>query len=185
MEFNKPVSNPMLIGSIQVMKAEPTTENKNMFVNELVNAKLLAPVIITPEPELNDKGEPVLTPENKIQFPMLTAPDGKHFFMAFTDKMELKSYKNGEETYTFALTIDDYTHMILTKESQAVGFVLNPYGDNIIIPREMLANILVNKMKAKGIPVPMPPAGFPGRPGAAQGQPMPQGQAAPKEQTEE
>lgn len=172
MEFNKTVSNPMLIGSMQVMKAEPTPEHKNMFVNEMMKAKFLAPVVITPEPELNEQGEPVIGKENKIQFPMLTAPDGKNFFMAFTDKMELKGYKDGEETYTFALTIDDYTRMILSKGSVAAGFVLNPYGDNIIIPKEMLASFVMTKLKAQGIPVPPPPF----RPGT-----KPEGGANPAE----
>ena len=35
MEFNKPVSNPMMVGSIELLKAEDTPEHRQMFLDEL------------------------------------------------------------------------------------------------------------------------------------------------------
>ena len=32
MEFNKPVSNPMMVGSIELLKAEDTPEHRQMFL---------------------------------------------------------------------------------------------------------------------------------------------------------
>ena len=46
MEFNKPVSNPMMVGSIELLKAEDTPEHRQMFLEELQKAKFLAPVVI-------------------------------------------------------------------------------------------------------------------------------------------
>lgn len=167
MEFNKTVSNPMLVGAIEVMKAEDTPEHKNMFVNELMKAKFLAPAIITPDPEPDAEGNLKLTPENKIQFPMLTAPDGKNFFMAFTDKYELKKWKDEEDVRTFALTMDDFMGMTLRQGSQASGFVLNPYGSNIVVPKEMLASLMAARMaQMKGAARPVQPA--PDGPGQVQ-----------------
>ena len=34
MEFNKPVSNPMMVGSIELLKAEDTPEHRQMFLEE-------------------------------------------------------------------------------------------------------------------------------------------------------
>ena len=34
MEFNKPVSNPMMVGSIELLKAEDTPEHRQMFLDE-------------------------------------------------------------------------------------------------------------------------------------------------------
>ena len=45
MEFNKPVSNPMLVGAIELMKAEDTPDHRNMFLNEMMKAFFLAPAI--------------------------------------------------------------------------------------------------------------------------------------------
>ena len=41
MEFNKPVSNPMMVGSIELLKAEDTPEHRQMFLEELQKAKFL------------------------------------------------------------------------------------------------------------------------------------------------
>lgn len=150
MEFNKPVSNPLLIGAMELLKAEENQEHKNLFFTEMVKSKFLAPVIITPEPVTNEAGELQLVTGSKIQFPMLSDKDGKTFFMAFTDKMELKKWKEEEQT-TFAMTFEDYAEMLFTKDPQgntssALGFVINPFGANMIIPRELVAGIMQAKM---------------------------------------
>lgn len=163
MEFNKPVSNPMLVGAIEVMKADPSPDHKNLFINEMMKAKFLAPAIIDPAPETGADGQPKLTPGSKIQFPMLTAPDGKNYFMAFTDKMELKLWKDEEGIPVFALAVDDYAGMTLRQGSQAAGFVINPYGGNIVIAKEMLGALMAAKLNAQ-------------KPGQNPGQ----GQAAPQ-----
>lgn len=144
MEFNKPVSNPMLIGAIEVMKADPSIEHKNLFINEMMKGSFLSPVVITPEPIKDEEGEYKITPENRIQFPMLTAADGKHYFMAFTDKIEFDKWKKNEG-FTFALTVDDYAHMSNDPNGLSAGFVINPYGANIVIVKEMLASLMAVK----------------------------------------
>ena len=57
MEFNKPVSNPMMVGSIELLKAEDTPEHRQMFLEELQKAKFLAPVVIDPAPQPDEKGQ--------------------------------------------------------------------------------------------------------------------------------
>ena len=161
MEFNKPVSNPMLVGAIQLMKAEDTPEHKNMFANEMMKAKFLAPAIINPAPEPNEAGELRIAPGSQIQFPMLSTPNGHKFFMAFTDQSELKKWKDEENQLTFALTFDDYAGMLLSKDQQgntspAIGMVINPFGANIVVPKEMAANLMRAKLAQRGVPVPPP-----------------------------
>lgn len=136
----------MLVGTIQLMKADPSTEHKNMFVNEMMNSKLMAPAIVTPAPEADGEGVLKVAPGSKIQFPMLNAPDGKSFFMAFTDKMEFKKWKDEEGVPFFAMNVDEYAGMVLRKDSQAAGFVINPFSDNIMVPREMLASLMAAKL---------------------------------------
>ena len=133
MEFNKPVSNPMLMGSIELMKAEDTPAHRNMFVGELAKASFLSPAIIEPAPVEDPEGKLTVAPNSKVQFPMLNTPDGAKFFMAFTDE-----------------TLDDYAAMILRRDPKgnicpALGMVVNPFGANIIVPREMLAGMMSAK----------------------------------------
>lgn len=159
MEFNKPVSNPMLVGAIELLKAEDSKDHRNLFMTEMLKAHFLAPAIINPTPEVNEKGQAKLAPGSQIQFPLLTAPDGKQFFMAYTDWTELKKWKDEENQQTFALGFDDYAAMLLRKDkegnsSPAAGFVINPFGGNIAITREMAAGVIATRLAQNGKPIP-------------------------------
>ena len=162
MEFNKPVSNPMMVGSIELLKAEDTPEHRQMFLDELQKAKFLAPVVIDPVPQPDEKGQVKIARDAKIQFPMLSTEDGRRFFMAFTDWTELKKWRDEENQQTFAMNFDDYAGMLLRKDAQgnispALGFVINPFGGNIVVTREMVASMIAAKLKAAGKPVPPAP----------------------------
>lgn len=153
MEFNKTVSNPMLVGCIELMKAEDTPEHRNMFVAELTKAQLLSPALMEPAPVEEADGELKPQPGTKVQFPMLAAQDGKKFFMAFTDASEYEKWqeKANRKLPTFALKFDDYAALLLRKDAQGnvspgLGFVINPLGANIVVPREMVANILAMRV---------------------------------------
>lgn len=154
MEFNKPVSNPMLVGTIELLRAEDTPEHRNMFVTEMTKASFIAPALIDPEPVENAEGKLTIAGNSKIQFPMLSAPDGKKFFMAFTDASEYEKWQEKARPLpTFALKFDDYAAMLFHKNgdgstTQALGFVINPVGCNIIVPKEMVANIMAARVAA-------------------------------------
>ena len=72
MEFNKPVSNPMMVGSIELLKAEDTPEHRQLFLDELQKAKFLSPVVIDPVPQPDEKGQVKIARDSKVQFPMLS-----------------------------------------------------------------------------------------------------------------
>ena len=160
MEYNKSVSNPLLMGAIQLMKAENTPEHKKMLSDEIVKAQYLTPATVTPVPE---PGETKLGPGSHVQLPVLAAPNGKQFFMAFTDMAELKKWKDEEGQQTLAMSFEDYGAMLFKKDDQGnispvAGFVINPFGENIIVPKEMVAQYISAKMaQAKGKPVPPAP----------------------------
>ena len=148
MEFNKNVSNPMLIGAIELMKAEDTPEHRSMFVEELGKADFLSPAMIDPAPTEGADGELVLAPGSKVQLPMLSTSDGTKFFMAFTDRTEYDKWQErNQKIPAVALKIEEYARMILRREPNgnicpALGMVINPFGANIILPREMLASMM-------------------------------------------
>lgn len=153
MEFNKSVSNPMLIGAIELMREEDTPEHRNMFIGELSKASFLSPAIVEPAPAEGPDGELAIAPGSKVQFPMLTGADGMRFFMAFTDMAEYNKWqeKNPEQKLPyFSLKIEDYAGIVLRRDPKggicpALGIVVNPFGANIIIPREMLAGMVSAK----------------------------------------
>ncbi len=136
----------MLCGCIELMKADPTPEHNNMLLSEMMKSNFICPVIITPAPQTDAEGKMKMAPGSKVQFPMLSASDGKNFFMAFTDKMEYDKWKHEEGASFFAVNMDEYAGMILRKDAQAAGFVINPYSANIVIPREMLGAVMAAKI---------------------------------------
>lgn len=152
MEFNVTVSNPMLVGAIELLKAEDTLEHRSMFVGELQKASLLAPALIDPEPFKDEEGKLKITPGSRVQFPMLTAPDGKKFFVGFTDMTEYEKWQEKNKALPFfALRFEDYTGMLFQKDAQgnmspALGFVVNPYGANLVMPKEMVAGIMAARV---------------------------------------
>lgn len=152
MEFNKTVSNPMLVGCIELVKAEDTPEHRNMFVAELLKASFQTPAMIEPEPVADAEGKLTITPGGKVQFPMLSTPDGRKFFMGFTDPIEYQKWeKTSKELPFFSLKFDDYANMIFRKDAQgnecpALGFVINPLGANVVIPKEMIAGIMATRI---------------------------------------
>ena len=159
MEYNKSVSNPMLMGAIALMKAENTPKHRQMVSNEIVKAHFLSPATVTPAPQPDAQGEMHLGPENHIQLPVLVAPDGKHLFMAFSDMNELKKWKDEEGQQTLAMSFEDYAGVLFRKDSQGnsnqvCGFAINPFSENIIVPKDMVAQYMSAKMaQQKGEPV--------------------------------
>lgn len=153
MEFNKSVSNPMLVGAIELIKEEDTPEHRRMFMDEVTRASFIAPAVIEPKPQEDEEGKPAILPGSKVQFPMIATGDGKRFFMAFTDESEYGKWveKTAERLPVFALTLEDYAAMLLRRDAQgnecpALGVALNPCSANIIMPREMLAGIMSAKL---------------------------------------
>lgn len=157
----KPITNPMLCGTIELMKAEDTPEHRKMFMDEMVRARYLAPVVVTPKPQPDANGMLKITPEHKVQFPMLTNKEGKHVLMAFTDVEELKKWQNDPAQETFGFTFNDYAEMLLRKDkngevSPAIGFIINPFGNSVLVSREMVAGIIASQMAQKGMIPPAP-----------------------------
>ena len=141
----KPVSNPMLVGALELLKAENTPEHRKLVMEEVVHAKFLAPVMVDPAPVLNENGVSTIAPNSKINMPMLSTPDGKHFFMAFTDVSELQKWKKEENQQVFAFDFKHYLNMLATENSASDGIVINPFGHNLLLPRTMLEGMMPKK----------------------------------------
>ena len=97
----------MLVGSMELLKADDTKEHLTMFLTELQKAELLAPALIDPAPLEEEEGEQKILPGSKVQFPMLSASDGKRYFMGFTDEGEYRLWEEKNQPCpTFALKFD-------------------------------------------------------------------------------
>lgn len=148
MEYNKSVSNPMLIGAIELMNAEPTKEHNKMVSRELVKAEFLSPATITPAPP---EGSTKLIPGCQVSLPILSAPNGKQFFMAYTDMSELEKWPDGDGKQTVSMTFDDYVAMMCKTEEEGKsagvdGFIVNPFGAKLVVPKELAKQFIIAKL---------------------------------------
>lgn len=148
MEFNKAVSNPMLIGCLELMRDADTPDHRIMFAEELRKASLMTPAVIVPAPVTDEEGNSKLLPGSQVSFPMLNTTDGKKFCVGFTDPVEYKYWavRNANPPF-FALQFQDYVDMVFCKDSQGNespvrGLVINPLSANVVIPREMFTSMI-------------------------------------------
>ena len=84
-----PVFNPKIKETIAAFKAENSPKNLNDILNELVRSPLLAPAVFDlqgqPAPKPGPDGRVQLPKDTKISLMMVTSPEGKHYYLGFSD----------------------------------------------------------------------------------------------------
>ena len=143
LDLNKPVNNPVLLEAIEDLKLNYNQENELNFFQKLQGADFLVPIATDPLFETN-KGEAILEKNTKIEFISITNDKGETYFPAFTDWNELKKWNEDSKIRTVIFKFSDYKKVILDDDNTTwSGFVINPYGQNIIMGRDQID--LVNK----------------------------------------
>ena len=140
MEQPKAINNPMLVGAMELLKADNSTSHRDFFLQELLKAHLLTPATVTPKPEKDENGMVRMLPDSQIQVPMLSTREGVRYFMAFTDIQEMKKWIKSleEDQQLFVFGFQDYAGMMKRADSQCDGFAINPGGANIRVTRRMI-----------------------------------------------
>lgn len=135
------ITNPMLIGAMELVKKSKTPENMKVFMDELLHAKLISPVVIMP-PSTDDENE-----KARLTVPMIPAPDGKKFLMAFTDVNELKKLKTETPMNILPFSFQDYAVMVAKADDKCDGIVINPQSSGLIVNKAMVAAIMNSVLK--------------------------------------
>lgn len=139
----QPVSNPDLRQAMEAMHAGQNGREEQMVtLNLLLLANLLAPVRVLQEP-----GE-----ETRVQFMLLSTPDGRNFLPAFTDLEQLRPGFPDDDQKTLVLTFADYARMIL-QDNAAEGLVVNAFGASLTLERPLVEFLdKVQKEQEKNAP---------------------------------
>ena len=91
MELNKNVSNPMLVGVMQLIKADgktPDPKHQEMFMEELDKAEFLAPAEV--KAEVGPDGEKLVNGKAQFRFPILTGADGRKILAKIKEEAGVK-----------------------------------------------------------------------------------------------
>lgn len=139
-KLKKPtVKNPQLVAAMAEFKETKTPAAEKAMIEELKNAKLIAPVIMDDIPENLDLSN---GKEYKAQakFMMIQQKDGTKFFPAFTEWLEVLKWKNDPDCKTVVMTVKDYAMLVL-RSNESAGVVINPTEDGLLLDRKRLAEI--------------------------------------------
>jgi len=138
-------TNPAVADAVKNAKEarKALAERQQMFDKEMFNAKYLTPVQIVPEPEVTPEGIAKLTEDSRIAFQILPLKPGepKGVMMAFTDIKEFQKWDKGGGLHTLSVTMQDFVSSIM-KDNDLAGVAINPFGDNIFVPRERMEMLL-------------------------------------------
>ncbi len=130
-----PVTNPALVRAIEAARQDSTEQNWAQVVRAAMAARFLTPIDMKPRSAASGR-------ENTFSLHMLKdSEDGKRYYLAFTDRDEMGRWCRDEEQRVLVLSFDDYTRLVLYGRIAVNGFVLNPYGGNVVFNRAMLEAI--------------------------------------------
>ena len=123
------------------------------FVNHLKAARFLVPANIQTEQQAqaDASGNIQLVDQPKISFVLFNNAEGQKYFPLFTDIGELRKWQESNNHQLAALSYRDLCEfMKRNPENNIAGAVVNPFGQNIMIPEESLHKILNTEAIAPG-----------------------------------
>ena len=156
MIYNGVINNSMLHGAIETMKLNPTPENHTLVLEEVLKAKFLCPVVLSKAPLLDKNGEPYFAEDCDVQYQMVQNSKGKPFLLAFTDQEQLDKWKERRtavtEVYEVVMEFSEYINLMLRPLPEggygpAEGIVIDPFGANLVMNRDMVANLVIRRMQ--------------------------------------
>ena len=157
-----PAFNPKVKETIAAFKENNNPKNLNDILNELVRSPLLAPAVFDlqgqPAPKPEADGRVQLPKETKISLVMVTSPEGKRYYLGFSDWDAVHEWQKAQPKAAqqiILLRFDDYANMI-AKNAEASGLVINP-GDKVtlvepsILPDAMIDPVCAVLADAPGV----------------------------------
>ena len=156
MIYNGTINNSMLSGAIEMMRLDPTPKNHSLVLEEVLKARFLCPVYLSKVPKIDENGDPFFDEDCDIQYQMLQNKKGEPYLIAFTcqeqyDKwMEMRTATT--EIYEFIMEFSEYMNLIIRplpdgNYGPAVGVVIDPFGCNLKLDRDMIANLVIRRMQ--------------------------------------
>lgn len=146
-EAPKPIRNDSLLESIARAKEDDSQENTVKMLNEVVRARLLAPVTLDRDPVMDSQQQEfVLEKDTTISFELIKAANGDLYYPVFTHGEALRKCSGEQDQQSMIVNFGDLANMILQQGKAVRGFVINPMGENICFTSEMI-EIMLNDMK--------------------------------------
>lgn len=148
------ISNNDLIIAIKLMQDNYTREKHNEFVNQMIHAKFLCPVLFDPDPEVNIAGVSEVQDGTKILLSSLKNKSGESYLVAYTDNKEADRQKEGKNQHTIVCSYFDFCTILKKEDCPYAGFVINPFSENVIVTKETIDMINQNIHVKRRVSIP-------------------------------
>ena len=146
-----PAFNPKVKETIAAFKENNNPKKLNDILNELVRSPLLAPAVFDlqgqPAPKPEADGRVQLPKETKISLVMVTSPEGKRYYLGFSDWDAVHEWQKAQPKAAqqiILLRFDDYANMI-AKNTEASGLVINPGDNSLRLERPLIESVKKTK----------------------------------------
>lgn len=132
------------IESVKSLRELQTPESENHMYDELMQVGFIMPVLINGEVHEDKDGKQTISEGATFSFPTIASPEGQQYFMAFTDGTELQKYQSKQPLHALTFGFDDYAAVIM-QNKEIAGFVVDPYGTNVVYPRDLVQSLKEQK----------------------------------------
>ncbi len=136
--------NSALIKAMADMRENETNETRNVFIQELLNSKLIIPSVIKPEPV-----EGKIAPNSTISFFSVKTKDKERVLFLFTSVDELKKWQPAEGKHLILQNYNQFKDFVTGENAKYDGIVIDPYGLAITVKKGLIEKInsVVKPMK--------------------------------------
>ncbi len=152
-DINKKIQNMELIIAMRRMQDDNTPQNRSRMISEMMRTRFITPAVVSPEEEekvRRNKEKGLKTPI-QVSFKVVTTKDGRKFLPAFTDTIQMKEWKQRcnitDPVKNMVMNFDVYAQYVFGSGGNLAGFIINPFGENIVFPEELMRSLLKQKMQ--------------------------------------
>ena len=136
-QSSESVKNPKLVAALQEVLKHDDFITRSQMAAALMEARLLSPI----------QKQTVLTekkgPSTWIRVESITNTEGEKYYLAFTDMDEYSKWnEDGSHDQALIMTMEDFGNILIRQVNDLKGFVINPYGENISITKQLLLSLL-------------------------------------------
>ena len=128
MKVNQEIRNDELKIAMISFKLQDVQASENEFLEKLRMAFFLVPIV-------DDKKR------DEFTFMLLEDQDNNNYFQGYTDIDEYNKWIDSNNSKHLVLTFDEYANIIINSGEEVKGLVLNPFGENIILDKNILNTI--------------------------------------------
>lgn len=131
------IRNPRLVEAMQAMLRNETAKSRSQMAAALMDAHLLSPV--ERQTLLMEREGPV----TRVRFEDIQNTNGDKYYLAFTDMDEYAKWNvDGTHQQALVMTMEDFGNILIREVNDLKGFVINPFGENVSISKDLLLSLL-------------------------------------------